>query len=177
MTKTSIGLQDLRRRIYLKAKADQEWRFWGLYVHVCKPETLREAYEMARRNGGAAGIDGVTFADIEEAGLEAFLDGIHDELVSRSYRPSGNRQVEIRFQLPPRQTQHADFRHWAFLLPSSQGLCGRSCRGVWLFFVDDPGSFGERHGKSYLTRRRRGGAGGGGGSLTGGAVLSAYRWA
>ena len=33
-----------------------------------------------------------------------------------------------RFQLPPRQTQHADFRHWAFLLPSSQGLCGRSCR-------------------------------------------------
>ena len=95
MTKTSIGLQDLRRRIYLKAKADQEWRFWGLYVHVCKPETLREAYEMARRNGGAAGIDGVTFADIEEAGLEAFLDGIHDELVSRSYRPSGNRQVEI----------------------------------------------------------------------------------
>ena len=49
--------------------------------------------------------------------------------------------------------------------------------GVWLFFVDDPGSFGERHGKSYLTRRRRGGAGGGGGSLTGGAVLSAYRWA
>ena len=48
---------------------------------------------------------------------------------------------------------------------------------VWLFFVDDPGSFGERHGKSYLTRRRRGGEGGGGGSLTGGAVLSAYRWA
>ena len=80
MTKPSIGLQDLRRRIYLKAKADQKWRFWGLYVHVCKPETLREAYEMARRNGGAAGIDGVTFAAIEEAGLEAFLDDIHDEL-------------------------------------------------------------------------------------------------
>ena len=86
---------DLRRRIYLKAKADQKWRFWGLYVHVCKPETLREAYEMARRNGGAAGIDGVTFAAIEEAGLEAFLDDIHDELHSRTYRPSANRQVEI----------------------------------------------------------------------------------
>ena len=84
MTKPSIGLQDLRRRIYLKAKADQKWRFWGLYVHVCKPETLREAYEMARRNGGAAGIDGVTFAAIEEAGLEAFLDDIHDELHSRT---------------------------------------------------------------------------------------------
>ena len=84
MTKPSIGLQDLRRRIYLKAKADQKWRFWGLYVHVCKPETLREAYEMARRNGGAAGIDGVTFAAIEAAGLEAFLDDIHDELHSRT---------------------------------------------------------------------------------------------
>ena len=95
MTKASISLQDLRRRIYLKAKADQEWRFWGLYVHVCKPETLREAYTMARGNGGAAGIDGMTFDAIEEAGPEGFLEGIHDELVSRTYRPSGNRRVEI----------------------------------------------------------------------------------
>ena len=95
MTKASTSLQDLRRRIYLKAKADQEWRFWGLYVHVCKPETLREAYTMARRNGGAAGIDGMTFDAIEEAGPEGFLEGIHDELVSRTYRPSGNRRVEI----------------------------------------------------------------------------------
>ena len=95
MTKTSIDLQDLRRRIYLKAKAAQNWRFWGLYVHVCKPETLREAYAMARRNGGAAGTDGVTFAAIEEAGLETFLDDIRDELVSQTYRPSGNRRVEI----------------------------------------------------------------------------------
>ncbi len=48
---------------------------------------------------------------------------------------------------------------------------------VWLFFVDGPRGFCERHGKSYLTRRRRGGDGRGGGSLTGGAVPSAYRWA
>ncbi|MCY4633261.1 MAG: hypothetical protein OXG04_01920, partial [Acidobacteria bacterium] len=46
---------------------------------------------------------------------------------------------------------------------------------VWLFFVDGPGGFCKRHGKSYLTRRRRGGEGGGGGSLTGGAVRAAYR--
>ena len=95
MTKTSISLQDLRRRIYLKAKADRNWRFWGLYVHVCKTETLNEAYETARRNGGAAGIDGVTFEAIEEAGRRAFLDGIRGELVSRTYVPSRNRQVEI----------------------------------------------------------------------------------
>ena len=96
MTKPSIGLQDLRRRIYLKAKADQKGRFWGLYVHVCKPETLREAYEMARRNGGAAGIDGVTFAAIEETGLEAFLDDIHDELHSRTYQPVAVRRARRR---------------------------------------------------------------------------------
>ena len=95
MTKTSIDLQDLRRRIYLKAKADPDWCFWGLYVHVCKSETLQEAYKMARHNGGAAGIDGVTFAAIEEAGLEEFMDALRGELVSRTYRPSGNRQVEI----------------------------------------------------------------------------------
>ena len=42
MIKASINLQDLRRRIYVKAKAEPSWRFWGLYVHVCKMETLRE---------------------------------------------------------------------------------------------------------------------------------------
>jgi RNA-directed DNA polymerase len=44
MIKASNDLQDLRRRIYVKAKAETTWRFWGLYVHVCKMETLRAAY-------------------------------------------------------------------------------------------------------------------------------------
>ncbi len=95
MIKTSINLQDLRRKIYRKAKAEPAWRFWGLYVHVCKLETLEVAYEMAKRNGGAAGIDGVTFAAIEQDGLEMFLHGIRDELVRQSYRPMRNRNVEI----------------------------------------------------------------------------------
>ena len=46
MTKTPITLQDLKRKLYVKAKADPSWRFWGLYVHVCQRETLRAAYEM-----------------------------------------------------------------------------------------------------------------------------------
>ena len=50
MTKASIKLQDLRRRLYVKAKAETSWRFWGLYVHVCKMETLREAYVLAQKN-------------------------------------------------------------------------------------------------------------------------------
>ncbi|MCG2772604.1 MAG: hypothetical protein L6277_11020 [Desulfobacterales bacterium] len=58
MIKAPISLQDLRRKIYLEAKADKAWRFWGLYVHVCKMETLQEAYKMAKRNNGAPGIDG-----------------------------------------------------------------------------------------------------------------------
>src|SRR6266705_2959061 len=62
MTKASISLQDLRRRLYVKAKAETSWRFWGLYVHVCKLETLRAAYTLAKENDGAPGVDGVTFA-------------------------------------------------------------------------------------------------------------------
>ena len=68
MTKASVGLQDLRRRIYVKAKAERSWRFWGLYVHVGKMETLREAYKLAKRKGGAPGVDGVTFEAIEADG-------------------------------------------------------------------------------------------------------------
>src|SRR5664279_6576475 len=72
MTKTPISLQDLSRSLYVKAKAEPTWRFWGLYVHVCKMETLRDAYQMARSNDGAPGIDGVTFEAIEESGTERF---------------------------------------------------------------------------------------------------------
>ena len=95
MTKAPISLQDLRRRIYVKAKAEPAWRFWGLYVHVCKMETLREAYRLAKQNNGAPGIDGVTFEAIEASGVEAFLEQIRDELVTRTYRPMRVRQKEI----------------------------------------------------------------------------------
>jgi RNA-directed DNA polymerase len=95
MTKTPISLQDLRRKIYIKAKAEPSWRFWGLYVHICKMETLREAYKMAKRNNGAPGIDGVTFSAIEESGAEDFLEQIRNELTSHTYRPMRNRRKEI----------------------------------------------------------------------------------
>ena len=97
MRKKPISLQDLRRKIYDKAKAEKTWRFWGLYVHVCKKETLREAYRRARRQNGAPGIDGVTFASIEASagGVEGFLKQIQEELVSRQYLPMRNRRKEI----------------------------------------------------------------------------------
>ena len=95
MIKASIDLQDLRRSLYVKAKAEPSWRFWGLYVHVCKRETLRAAYEGAKRNDGAPGTDGVTFEAIEARGTEAFLDQIRGELVARSYAPLPARRQEI----------------------------------------------------------------------------------
>jgi RNA-directed DNA polymerase len=95
MTKAPISLQDLRRRLYVKAKAEPSWRFWGLYVHVCKRETLREAYLQAKANDGAPGLDGVTFEAVEAEGVEAFLDQLREELVQRTYRPQGARKVEI----------------------------------------------------------------------------------
>jgi len=58
MTKAPSDLQDLRRRIYRKAKSDKTHRFWGLFVHIAKVQTLEEAYRIAKKNGGAPGIDG-----------------------------------------------------------------------------------------------------------------------
>src|SRR5712692_2733582 len=95
MTKASVNLQDLRRRIYLKAKAEKSWRFWGLYVHVCKMETLREAYTLAKQNDGAPGVDGVTFEAIETQGVDGFLEQIRDELNQRNYVPLPARKQEI----------------------------------------------------------------------------------
>ena len=95
MIKAPIVLQDLRRKLYVKAKAEPSWRFWGMYVHVSKMETLEAAYAMAKSNDGAPGIDGVTFEAIETQGVEAFLRQIQDELKQRSYVPLPLRKKEI----------------------------------------------------------------------------------
>src|SRR5579863_3050071 len=95
MTKAPSSLQDLRRSLYVKAKAEPTWRFWGLYVHVCKRETLWEAYQLAKENDGAPGIEGVTFQAIEAEGLERFLEQLREELVQGRYRPQRLRKVGI----------------------------------------------------------------------------------
>jgi RNA-directed DNA polymerase len=86
MIKTPIDLQELRRRIYVKTKTEKSWRFWGLYVHVSKKETLTAAYRLAKQNDGAPAIDGVTFEAIESAGVEAFLEELRQELIEHRYR-------------------------------------------------------------------------------------------
>ena len=95
MIKAPIHLQELRRRIYRKAKSDKTHRFWGLFVHITKIETLEEAYRTAKRNGGAPGIDGQTFEDIEKTGQTDFLAAVREDLVSGRYEPKPNRRVDI----------------------------------------------------------------------------------
>jgi RNA-directed DNA polymerase len=95
MTKIPISLQELRRRIYRKAKSDTTHRFWGLFVQITKLETLEEAYRAAKKNGGVPGIDKQTFEDIEASGLQVFLTGVREELITGRYKPKPNRRVEI----------------------------------------------------------------------------------
>ncbi|MFJ1261044.1 hypothetical protein [Cupriavidus sp. CuC1] len=95
MTKASGSLQELRRRIYRKAKSDKTHRFWGLFVHIAKSETLDEAYRIAKRNGGAPGIDDLSFEDIEASGRTVFLAEIQADLKTGRYEPKPNRRVEI----------------------------------------------------------------------------------
>jgi retron-type reverse transcriptase len=95
MRKAPIDLQELRRRIYRKAKSEKTHRFWGLFVHVTKMQTLEEAYRIAKRNGGAPGIDGQSFEAIEASGLARFLEGIREDLITGRYQPRPNRRVDI----------------------------------------------------------------------------------
>jgi len=95
MIKTPSNLQELRRRIYRKAKIEPTHRFWGLFTHITKLTTLQEAYQHAKKNGGAPGIYGQSFADIEQEGVIEFLESIQAELQEETYRPQANRKVDI----------------------------------------------------------------------------------
>ena len=108
MTRTPISLRDLRRRIYRKAKAEPAWQFWGLYGHVCKLDTLREAYRLAKQNNGAPGRDGVTFTAIEAGGVEAFLQPLRDEACCE-FKPEGAKNGELRQRHRNREGGYAEY--------------------------------------------------------------------
>jgi group II intron reverse transcriptase/maturase len=90
-----FDLQELRRRIYRKAKSDKTHRFWGIFVHVARIQTLEEAYRIAKANEGAPGIDGQSFEAIEASGVTRFLEEIREDLVTGRYQPKPNRPVDI----------------------------------------------------------------------------------
>src|SRR3974377_1365919 len=84
---TPDKIRSLQRKLYCKAKAEPAFRFYVLYDKICREDILYHASRVARANAGAPGVDGVTFAQIEEKGLEACLAGLRGELVSKTYRP------------------------------------------------------------------------------------------
>ena len=90
---TPEKIRTLQRKLYRKAKAEPAFRFYVLYDKICREDTLRHAYGLARSNAGAPGVDGVSFAQIEERGLEAWLAGLREELVLKTYRPDPVRRV------------------------------------------------------------------------------------
>ena len=92
---TSEKIRSLQRRLYRKAKADPAFRFYVLYDKICREDILRQAYALARANAGAPGVDGVTFGQIETLGVEAWLAGLREDLVSKTYRPDPVRRVTI----------------------------------------------------------------------------------
>jgi RNA-directed DNA polymerase len=92
---TPDKIRNLQRKLYCKAKAEPAFRFYVLYDKICRDDILFHAYRLARVNAGAPGVDGVTFAQIEEEGLEAWLAGLRKELVSKTYRPDPVRWVTI----------------------------------------------------------------------------------
>src|SRR6266576_7037419 len=92
---TPEKIRTLQRKLYRKAKAEPAFRFYVLYDKIYREDILRHAYAVARANAGAPGVDGVSFAQIEASGLEAWLAGLREELVSKTYRPDPVRRVMI----------------------------------------------------------------------------------
>ena len=92
---TPNKIRRLQRKLYLKAKEEPEFRFYLLYDKVYRDDILAHAWALARQNRGAAGVDGLTFADIEAQGLQEWLSGLGEELRQETYKPSAVRRVMI----------------------------------------------------------------------------------
>src|SRR5499427_5452744 len=92
---TPDKIRTLQRKLYLKAKAEPDFRFYLLYDKIYREDILRHAYDLMHANNGAPGVDGVTFEQVEAEGLEEWLSGIRKELIEKTYRPAPVRRVMI----------------------------------------------------------------------------------
>jgi len=93
--RTTDKVQELQRKLYLKAKSNADLRLYALYDKVYRTDVLRKAWERVKANKGAAGIDGQTFEEIESTGVDNFLEGIQQGLKAKTYRPQPARRVYI----------------------------------------------------------------------------------
>jgi len=92
---TPSKIRELQIKLYCKAKNEPEYRFYMLYDKIYREDILLHAYERARANKGAPGVDEQTFGQIESAGLKAWLTGISRELREKTYQPQPVRRVMI----------------------------------------------------------------------------------
>jgi len=93
--KTPDRIRTFQRKLYFKAKAEPDFRFYLLYDKIYREDILRYAYRSAKANGGGAGVDGITFGMIESKGLDEWLSGIREELKAKTYKPQPVRRVMI----------------------------------------------------------------------------------
>ena len=92
---TPASVQKLQTTLHAKAKESPKLRFHALYDKVYRKDVLAYAYERCKANGGAAGVDKQTFEDIEQHGMERWLDELAQELKSQTYQPQPVRRVYI----------------------------------------------------------------------------------
>ena len=88
-------LWELQEALHAKAKGNPSYRFYALYDKLCRQDVLAEAWRRCRANGGVAGVDGVSFEQIEAYGVSRWLEGLAQGLRDKSYRPAAVRRVYI----------------------------------------------------------------------------------
>jgi RNA-directed DNA polymerase len=92
---TPIQIRTFQRKLYLKAKAEPAYRFYLLYDKIYREDILAHAYQLAKANEGAPGVDEQNFREIESMGREEWLAGIREELRAKTYQPQPVRRVMI----------------------------------------------------------------------------------
>lgn len=92
---TTDKVQELRRKLYLKAKSQANFRFYALYDRIYREDVLKKAWQEVRSNHGSPGIDGKTIEDIEEEGVDDFLKEIQEGLKMKKYHPQPAKRVYI----------------------------------------------------------------------------------
>lgn len=88
-------VEKLQKVLRAKAKEAPNYRFFMLYDKVWREDILAFAWQRCRANGGAVGVDGQSFEDIEKQGVETWLGELAKELKERMYRPNAVRRVWI----------------------------------------------------------------------------------